>query len=93
MSELFSRLEKHGENIDEPIHINWGDASLPTVTCTLQAVLNNNKMATFLGGESTLCYCITHHWVIEFYHDGETTLGFEEDHPTCSNAQLISEER
>jgi hypothetical protein len=59
------------------IYIIWGDANLPSVKCILEDVLANIEMAVFLGGTSLWLYNPIQKWVVEFYHEGDITIGFE----------------
>lgn len=73
---IFVNLEANKQNIDSPIYLIWGDASLPLVKCNIEDVLRNYDMALFLGGTATWIYNPNEEWVVELYHDGDITLGF-----------------
>lgn len=67
------------KDISEPIYIIWGDISLPVIKCELADALKNIYEITPLGMYSTWLYCPTNGWVIEFFHEGDITLGFENE--------------
>jgi hypothetical protein len=77
MQDIFCELKLNKKDTQEPIYIIWGDANLPSVKCILADVLANIDMAVFLGGTALWLYNPIQKWVVEFYHDGDITIGFE----------------
>ena len=72
-------LAKNGKNFSQEVYIIWGDINLPIVKCMLENVLQYIDEITPLGMYSTWFYCPSEKWVIEFYHHGDITIGFESE--------------
>ena len=76
---IITKLNFYKKNENEPVYLIWGDASLPVIKCMLNDALYNLGAVKFLGGSATWLYCPAEKWVLEFHHDGDITLGLENE--------------
>jgi hypothetical protein len=76
LQELLSILEKKGKIEQGQIYIIWSDPTLPILKSTLENILKNFDDVEAVR-PNTWIYSPSAGWVIEFYHDGDITLGFE----------------
>ncbi|MFV0543018.1 MAG: hypothetical protein ACK5L8_04930 [Marinicella pacifica] len=59
---------------DDEIFIIWDDASYPVVRAKLMDVLNSIEDVIAVSFDTWL-YCADKKYVVEFYHEGQTTFG------------------
>ena len=78
LSEIFQSLKMHHKDLTAPIYIFWDSGPFSAVKSSLDIALDNIDDITAVSFD-TWIYCPTEGWVIELYHDGEVTLGFEEN--------------
>ncbi|MBD3231577.1 hypothetical protein GF322_02830 [Candidatus Dependentiae bacterium] len=57
------------------VYILWDEASLPAIKTDMKKLLNVIDDITAVSFD-TWIYCPKDGWVIEFYHEGEITIGF-----------------
>lgn len=62
-------------NSNNSIFVLWNEYGLPVIETILINVLNNLEDVTAVGFDTWL-YCPEDHYVIEFHHSGDITLGF-----------------
>jgi hypothetical protein len=74
--QVYHYLEIGGKMHTTTVYIFWDMTTLPMIKCSLKDVLNNIDDVTAVSFDTWL-YCPSEGWVIEFYHDGGITLGFE----------------
>lgn len=77
LEKIYYCLESNNKDPHESIYIIWDNANLPSIKSTIQTVWENFDDVAAVSFDTWL-YCPTEGWVIEFYHDGDITLGFEE---------------
>ena len=75
-NKILSTLKKRGKLDNNQIYIIWSDASLPVLKGKLENVLENFDCVEAVSPDTWL-YSPSAGWVIELYHDGDITLGFE----------------
>lgn len=74
-SEIMEVLHNHFKNFDTGVVILWDDGSLPAVQTDLENITRVIEDVTAVSFD-TWIFCQTNKYVIEFYHEGETTIGF-----------------
>ncbi len=77
LSQIDQYLERFGIEYDVPIYVIWGDNDLPVIQCKLNDALINIDDITPVGMYGTWLFCPDNNFVIEFYHEGDITIGFE----------------
>lgn len=75
-NNIINDLKNRNKNIKEPIFIIWDEASLPVIKSGLQSILSNLDYVTAVSFDTWL-YCPDEGWVLELFHGGKKTLGFE----------------
>jgi|LSQX01.1.fsa_nt_gb hypothetical protein len=79
--DIFDVLEILKNNLldtNANVFILWNEATLPIIETKLSKVLECIDDVTAVGFD-TWIYCPSNSYVIEFYHEGETTLGIIEN--------------
>lgn len=78
LEDIFYNLNKRYQVEDYTIFALWGYSSgdSPVIKLNLRNAINHIDDINAVGGDQWL-YCPSHGFVIEFYHDGETVIGFE----------------
>lgn len=76
IDEIGPRLAANKKDNNDPCYIIWGMDNLPIIKACLNDILNNIDDVTAVGPDTWL-YCPKGGWIIEFYHEGEVTLGLE----------------
>jgi len=74
--KILSILKKRNALDNNQIYIIWSDSTVPIVKSSLENVLNNFDDVEAVSPD-TWIYSPSAGWLIEFYHDGDITLGFE----------------
>ena len=74
-SEVPSLLVSSGKETSEAVFIIWDEARLPAIKSDVQVVLNHRWEVTMVSFD-TWIFCPEHKYVIEFYHEGEITIGW-----------------
>lgn len=59
---------------DNLIYILWGTGPYPVLSCNLNKILQHVDIINSIGFDQWI-YCPADRYVIEFYHEGEITLG------------------
>jgi hypothetical protein len=75
--DIQSVIQKKFISTEEFIQIIWDEASLPVVECTLENALRVIDDVTAVSFDTWL-YNPRHRFVIEYYHEGDITIGFVE---------------
>ncbi len=74
--EIFIKLKIHyGEKINAPIYLLWNYSDAPVVQADLLNVIKVIDDVTAVGSD-TWIICPSIGYVIEYFHEGEVTLGF-----------------
>ena len=74
--KIYPTLKNAGKITANPIYIIWSDSSMPVVQSKLEKILECFDDVEAVS-PNTWLYCPSEGWVIELYHDGDITLGFE----------------
>lgn len=70
-----SLMQKELISMNDSIQIIWDEASLPVIECTLENALQVIDDITAVSFDTWL-YNPLHKFVIEYYHEGDITVGF-----------------
>jgi hypothetical protein len=73
--QLTEALQKNKRSALAPIYIIWDEAKLPIIESKFKTIISHLNNVTAVSFDTWL-YCPSEAWVIEFFHDGETTIGF-----------------
>ncbi len=73
-AEILKALENR-LNIDTLFYIVWGYGDSPCLKANLDRIIHSIDAVTCVGGDQFL-FCPEYGVVIEFYHEGEITIGF-----------------
>lgn len=74
VNDIKIEMEKLGCNLDSEVYIIWDEATLPIVKTTLQQAIDSIDDVTAVSFD-TWIFCQSIGYVIEFYHEGDITLG------------------
>lgn len=74
--DIITLLKSKGKETNNPVYILWSDSSMPIVQSNLKKILEHFDDVEAVS-PNTWLYCPFEKWVIELYHDGDITLGFE----------------
>jgi hypothetical protein len=77
VSDILSVLMDKGREIHNPVFILWDEAKLPAIKSNIQRVLSHIEEITIVSFD-TWIFCPDDNYVIEFYHEGDITIGFSE---------------
>ena len=73
--DILKELHENNVNVNEPVYVFWYNAELPVIKTTIESVikvLDNVISVDF----DTWIFCPKERYIVEFYHEGETFLGF-----------------
>lgn len=76
-SEVLPLLVSHGKETSEAVFIIWDEVTLPAIKTDVQAVLHHSWEVTMVSFD-TWIFCPENKYVIEFYHEGEITIGWND---------------
>lgn len=74
-SDLLELLRRKHRDIERKVYILWGEGQLPAVKVNLQNFFDHFYEASIVCCDVWI-FCPEEKYVIEFYHEGETTIGF-----------------
>ncbi|SFG44864.1 hypothetical protein SAMN04488025_13511 [Planifilum fulgidum] len=75
VEDILGELQKNGVDIDEQVYVIWSDPTLPVIKTTIKCVINVIYDVLAVSAD-TWIFCPKERYVVEFYHEGETFLGF-----------------
>lgn len=75
-ADIIQKLNSRFQIEDYTIYILWGLGKSPVIKTSLQNAIRHIDDVNAFGGDQWL-YCPSHRFVIEFYHDGDITIGLE----------------
>lgn len=75
VEDILDELQKNGVDIDEQVYVIWSDPTLPVIRTTIKSVINVIHDVLAVSAD-TWIFCPKERYVVEFYHEGETFLGF-----------------
>ena len=73
--EIIPSIKEEKRRTSNLIYVIGSDPTIPIFESKLDTILENFYDVAALS-PNTWLYCPKDGWVIEFYHDGETTIGF-----------------
>lgn len=77
VSEILSLLVSRGKGTSEAVFILWDQVKLPAIKSDIQTVLHHRKEVTMVSFD-TWIFCPENKYVIEFYHEGDITIGWHD---------------
>jgi hypothetical protein len=77
VSEILSLLVSRGKGTSEAVFILWDQVKLPAIKSDIQTVLHHSWEVTMVSFD-TWIFCPENKYVIEFYHEGEITIGWND---------------
>lgn len=77
VAEVLPLLVSSGIETSEAVFIIWDEVTLPAIKTDVQAVLHHRWEVTMVSFD-TWIFCPEHKYVIEFYHEGEITIGWND---------------
>ena len=75
-SEISDCLKNVLGTFDDTIFVFWARADLPVLQASLSKVIKYIDDVLAVGFDDAWIISQSHKFIIEFYHDGEITLGF-----------------
>jgi hypothetical protein len=76
-SDIISVLIDKGRDVHNTVFILWDEAKLPAIKSNIHKVLSHIEEITIVSFD-TWILCPADNYVIEFYHEGDITIGFSE---------------
>ena len=73
--DILEELYKNNVNVNEPVYVFWSDAGYPTIKTSIKNVINAIEDVISVSFD-TWIFCPKERYVVEYYHEGETYLGF-----------------
>lgn len=77
ISDIVLTLEDKEKEIHNVAFILWDEAKLPAIKSNIDRILNHIEEITIVSFD-TWIFCPADNYVIEFYHEGDITIGFSE---------------
>lgn len=74
LSDILSFLTKRGFDLSTPVYIIWDEVTLPVVKSNLPSVIEVIDDVSAVSFD-TWIYSDMFKYVVEFYHEGEITIG------------------
>ena len=76
-AEVIPFLREYSKDLSEPIFVIWDEGTLPEVKSDLRHVLRHIEDVTIVSFDTWL-FSPSQKYVIEFYHEGEVTIGWSD---------------
>ncbi|PRX38884.1 hypothetical protein CLV97_13426 [Planifilum fimeticola] len=73
--DILEELYKNNVNVNEPVYVFWNDADLPAIQTFIKNVINVIEDVISVSFD-TYIFCPKERYFVEYYHEGETFLGF-----------------
>jgi len=73
--DILDELQKNKVDIDEQVYVIWSDPTLPVIKTTIKSVISVICDVLAVSAD-TWIFCPKERYVVEYYHEGETFLGF-----------------
>lgn len=73
--EILEELYKNNVNVDEPVYVFWFNAELPVIQTSIKNVIKVIDDVISVDFD-TWIFCPKERYIVEYYHEGETFLGF-----------------
>jgi hypothetical protein len=73
--DILEELYKNNVNVNEPVYVFWFNARLPVIQTSIKNVIQVMEDVISVDFD-TWIYCPKERYVVEYYHEGETFLGF-----------------
>ena len=75
VSGILSLLIEQGRKTQDDVFILWDEAKLPAIKSKIYVILNHIEEVTLVSFD-TWIFCPDDNYIVEFYHEGEITIGF-----------------
>jgi len=73
--EILEELHKNNVNVEEPVYVFWFNAELPVIRTSIKNVIKVIDDVISVDFD-TWIFCPKERYIVEYYHEGETFLGF-----------------
>jgi len=73
--DILKELYKNHVNVHEPVYVFWNDADLPAIRTSIKNVIHAIEDVIAVSFD-TYIFCPKERYIVEYYHEGETCLGF-----------------
>lgn len=73
--DILEELYKNNIDVKEPVYVFWNDADLPAIKTSITNVINVIEDVISVSFD-TYIFCPKERYFVEYYHEGETFLGF-----------------
>ena len=73
--DILDELYKNNVNVNEPVYVFWFNARWPVIKTSIKNVINVIEDVISVDFD-TWIFCPKERYVVEYYHEGETFLGF-----------------
>ncbi|GAA5345369.1 hypothetical protein CLV97_1281 [Planifilum fimeticola] len=73
--DILEELFKNNVNVNEPVYVFWDNVAYPTLKTSIKNVINAIDYVISVSFD-TWIFCPKERYIVEYYHEGETFLGF-----------------
>jgi hypothetical protein len=73
--DILEELYKNHVNVNEPVYVFWFNAKRPVIKTSIKNVISVIEDVISVDFD-TWIFCPKERYVVEYYHEGETFLGF-----------------
>ncbi len=73
--DILEELYKNHVNVNEQVYVFWFNADLPVIKTSIKNIINVIDEVLSVDFD-TWIFCPKERYVVEYYHEGETFLGF-----------------
>lgn len=73
--DILNELQKNKADINEQVYVIWSDPTLPVIKTSIKNVISVIYDVLAVSSD-TWIFCPKERYVVEYYHEGETYLGF-----------------
>jgi len=73
--DILEELYKNHVNVNEPVYVFWFNAKRPVIKTSIKNVISVIDDVISVSFD-TYIFCPKERYVVEYYHEGETFLGF-----------------
>ncbi|MFO7291133.1 MAG: hypothetical protein C0P67_014230 [Bacillota bacterium] len=73
--DILEELHKNNVNVNEPVYVFWDNTAYPMLKTSIKNVINAIDHVISVSFD-TWIFCPKERYVVEYYHEGETFLGF-----------------
>jgi hypothetical protein len=73
--DILEELYKNHVDVNEPVYVFWDNIAYPTLKTSIKNVINAIADVISVSFD-TWIFCPKERYIVEYYHEGETFLGF-----------------